>query len=252
MHTRSMGLAKDILYEAERGGYHALLLGRRGLTGTEGLFLGGVTNKVVQHAERVPVWVVGEQINSHRILCAVECSGGAMRVVQYLSSMLGGGEHCTVTLFHVGDKLNGTSRDENQGQWQGSDLESFYPDDLESVWEEEAFDVLSQERQRSLADFGQQARGLLEESGLRPDQIQVMYVADRYGVAEGILKELDTGKYGTVVLGGGERVNPIGWDIPVIWCSTVAGEPRSGWWADRVRRNDRQNPQESRLVLGVG
>lgn len=65
---RAMGLAKDIVFRGEHGNYDAVVLGRRGLSRVEKMFLGSVTNKVVQHADRVPVWVVGGLVKSCRVL----------------------------------------------------------------------------------------------------------------------------------------------------------------------------------------
>jgi nucleotide-binding universal stress UspA family protein len=104
-HPRIADAARDILFEAERGLYDAVVLGRRGLSKTQELFLGSVTNQVVQHADRLPVWVVGGRVTSLKVLLAVDGSEGALRAVDHLAFMLGGNPECKVTLLHVGAAL---------------------------------------------------------------------------------------------------------------------------------------------------
>jgi len=54
-HPRIADTARDIIFEAEQGLYDAVVLGHRGLIKTQELFLGSVTNQVVQHADHLPV-----------------------------------------------------------------------------------------------------------------------------------------------------------------------------------------------------
>jgi nucleotide-binding universal stress UspA family protein len=52
------GVARDILREAESGGYHMIVLGRRGLSRIEEFFLGSVSQKVIHSAKNLSVLVV--------------------------------------------------------------------------------------------------------------------------------------------------------------------------------------------------
>ena len=58
IRKKKVGVARDILKEAERGKYTTLVIGRRGLTGIKGFFLGSISNKIVQNAKKVSVIVV--------------------------------------------------------------------------------------------------------------------------------------------------------------------------------------------------
>lgn len=181
LRTRQMGLAKDILFEGEHGLYDAVVLGRRGLTKVEEMFMGSVTNKVVQHAERLPVWVVGGAVNSCRILCAVDSSAGSRKAVDHLAYMLSGNRECRITLFHAGP-----------GPW--SEAAGAAPE------AEEAAEAAQEDLGR-LASFFEQARADLKAAGLADGQVSLV-TRDRAGsVWRAILEEVRQGGYGTVVLG---------------------------------------------------
>jgi nucleotide-binding universal stress UspA family protein len=181
--ARGMGLARDIVFRGEHGNYDAVVLGRRGLSKVEEMFLGSVTNKVVQHASRVPVWVVGGLVKSCRILCAVDASEGSIRAVDHLGFMLSGNKDCRVTLFHAGPNLSALKALDMEPGHTGLLSQDIMRDDL-----------------ARMAAFYEEARRLLAQSGLEPDQIE-MISRESSGVAKAIMEQLRQGQYGTVVLG---------------------------------------------------
>ena len=58
IRKKKVGIARDILKEANQGKYTTLVIGRRGLSGVKQFLLGSVSNKVVQLAKKVSVIVV--------------------------------------------------------------------------------------------------------------------------------------------------------------------------------------------------
>jgi nucleotide-binding universal stress UspA family protein len=58
IRKKKVGIARDILREAEQGKYTTLVIGRRGLSGIKQFLLGSVSNKIVQLAKKVSVIVV--------------------------------------------------------------------------------------------------------------------------------------------------------------------------------------------------
>jgi nucleotide-binding universal stress UspA family protein len=50
--------AKAIVEEARKGGYGTIVMGRRGLSRLEEFYMGRVSNKVLQLAKEMAVWVV--------------------------------------------------------------------------------------------------------------------------------------------------------------------------------------------------
>ena len=184
---RASDTARDILFEAEHGIYDALVMGRRGLSKAQELFLGSVTNKVVQHAERLPIWVVGGKVNSLKVLCAVDGSEGALKSVDHMAFMLGQNSECKVTLFHVGASLANYCP------------LNFEVDEAELHKEIEG-DIMTTDAE-CMDDFYTRAIKVLMEGGLNRDQIEIKSKEGGISVPVAISDEVKSGDYGTVVLG---------------------------------------------------
>lgn len=184
MRPRVAGLAKDILFEAEHGLYDAVVLGRRGTNRLQEVLLGSVANKVVQHADRVPVWVVGDRVTSHRVLCAVDGSSSSLKTVDHLAFMLGDNPSCEVTLFHVGANLTNFRRPE------------LVPEEDQDL--EEQLKALDR---RQMSDFTGRALDILAEGGIKPSRVRVCLNQNGDSVSRAILVEARRGDYGTVVIG---------------------------------------------------
>ncbi len=181
---RKADAARDILFQAEQGLYDALVVGRKGMSRAQEFFMGSVAKQVVQHAERVPVWVVDGKVTSHKVLCAVDGSDGSLKAVDHMAYMLGGNPRVKVTLFHAAARLaNYCPLDFNQ-----------------EIVAEVAGDIM-QSDQRCMDDFYGRAQRVLIEGGLAPEQIETKDRESSLGVVKAIMEEVRDGDYGTVVLG---------------------------------------------------
>ena len=58
---RALGVAKDILEFSRAGHFDAIIMGRRGLSGLQDVFLGSVSANVVNHTSNTPFWLVDEK-----------------------------------------------------------------------------------------------------------------------------------------------------------------------------------------------
>lgn len=58
IQKKKEGIARDVLKEVQHGKYTTVVIGRRVLSGIKQFFLGSVSNKIVQLAEKVSVIVV--------------------------------------------------------------------------------------------------------------------------------------------------------------------------------------------------
>lgn len=187
--------AHDILFAAEQGLYDAVVLGRRGLTKTQELFAGSVTQQVVQHAHRTPVWVVGGRVSSLKVLCAVDGSEGSLKAVDHMAFMLGGNPQCKVTIFHV-----------------GASFKTFCPVDFSPETLADLQEDVRRSDERCMKDFLVRARRVLSEGGLEQDQVDYLTQASAMSVSGAVLEAARAGDYGTVVLGrsGQERARFLG------------------------------------------
>jgi nucleotide-binding universal stress UspA family protein len=183
-HPRHSDTVKDILFEAEQGMYDAVVMGRRDLSKLQELFSTSTTNKVVQHAERTPVWVVGSKVDSQKVLCPVDGSDGALKAVDHMAFMLGGNPHCQITLLHV-----------------GATLANYCPLDFNQELADKIQGDIMQSDERCMDDFYARAQRVLLDGGLKAEQIETLTVEGKLGVTSTILKQTLEGGFGTVVLG---------------------------------------------------
>jgi len=101
LHQRQkVGIAQDICNWANREKTDAVLLTRRGRTDLETLFMGGISDKLVNYCGNYPVWIAGGGIHEKKVLVGVDASENALRAVDHAGFMLSGTD-CLVTLFHT-------------------------------------------------------------------------------------------------------------------------------------------------------
>jgi nucleotide-binding universal stress UspA family protein len=168
-----VGVARDILAEAYRGNYDAVLMGRRGLGAMQDLFIGSVSNKVLQHAG-VPLWLVEGRHLPPGLLVAVDESEHSLRAIDHVGFMLGGRGDVPVTLLHVqpASLIGGRLGPES---CQGEEAEALFP-------------------------FLARARRELLEAGVPAEVVRVSACRWR-DPATGLLSEARQGGYGTIVMG---------------------------------------------------
>jgi len=101
VQERKIGIARDIAQEARKG-YHALVMGRRGLGSLKGLLFGSTTNKILGRLVDESVWIVGNDPSPGRILVALDSSDESRRVVKYVERLLNPeAGHPEIMLLHV-------------------------------------------------------------------------------------------------------------------------------------------------------
>lgn len=92
--------AAEILNTARKGMYDALVLGRRGVSKLEELFMGSVSTTLFEKCRDVPMWIVDGQVNSRKFLVPVDGSHYTLNAVDHLCYMLQGNPYAEITLFH--------------------------------------------------------------------------------------------------------------------------------------------------------
>jgi nucleotide-binding universal stress UspA family protein len=178
-----VGISKDILNRAEQGGYDAIVLARRGLTPSRDFFIGTIAAKVIEHAFKVPVWVVAGEKISMNFIVAVDGSDNSLRVVDYVIQMVGAHPGFRLTLFHVLPHLR------------------HYYSIAFAVNNPWLHEILQQETKPLMEDFYRKAHERFKAAGLKTKQFEIKTSSESYDISTGILGEVRTGRYGTVVVG---------------------------------------------------
>ena len=174
------GIARDIIEESKKG-YDAVVVGRRGLSKLEDIFLGSVSNKIVERAGSLPVWVVGGDIESRKMLIAVDASESSRKAVNYVGKFAAATE-AELTLYHVIRSLG------------LGFMEDFSPQDKEINVFEKGLVSNAQSMFRAY-------RESLEKAGVLPARISTKHSQQSYTRAGEILREARNGDYGTIVMG---------------------------------------------------
>jgi nucleotide-binding universal stress UspA family protein len=179
-----IGMARDILFEAQKGIYDAIVLGRRGLSKVVELLLGSVSTKVIQGAGEIPVWVVGKKWADLKILVAVDGSENSKRAVDHLSFILGSckDERIEILLLNIRPGFITFSG-------------PLYIPNLPSLTDSKT------DYQKRILAFLDQCEAILQEAGISPRQIKRKMVMKSADIARGIIMEAQRGGYGTMVMG---------------------------------------------------
>jgi nucleotide-binding universal stress UspA family protein len=180
---KMLGMARDILEHAQKGLYDAICIGRRGLTRLQATFSGSVTKKLLQHSQFIPVWVVGGEVESKKVMAAVDGSESSLRAVDHLCFMLMNNDKIHITIFHVAAKM---------GDYCEIDF-----NDTDSELEK----LVVEGDKRCVQSFYTHALKKFKEAGINEDRILIKEVKPRMNVGKAIINELKKGKYGTVVIG---------------------------------------------------
>lgn len=181
---RRVGLARDIMFEAEKGIYDALIIGRRGLNKIEEMFLGSVSNKIIQGTKELPVWVIGPKVSTSNILVTVDGSENAKRAADHLSFML---DSCQtgdlkILLLHVEPSwitLSGTRVIPPPTVFQNS----------------------KGNYEQTVTPFMGEVEKMLLEAGVSAASIKKKIILKSNDISKTILKEALMGGYGTIVMG---------------------------------------------------
>ncbi|MGP8050362.1 MAG: universal stress protein [Desulfobaccales bacterium] len=175
------GIARDILAEAKKG-YDAVVIGRRGIGLIEGLMLGSVSARVVQGVDWIPIWVIGGEISSDKMLLAVDSSRNSRQAVIY-AAPYAARTGAQVTLLHV--------------------VRKFFPGDSQCLTSAgaEIETALNENLQAKIRGIFADYQGLLEKAGVAPERINTECNLGSLSRSADILAAAREGNYGTVIMG---------------------------------------------------
>ncbi|MBW2427577.1 MAG: universal stress protein [Deltaproteobacteria bacterium] len=181
---RMLGIAKDVLQASTTGRFDALILGRRGLSGLQDMFIGSVSANIVNNSVDTPVWLVDEKGPSHDIMVAVDGSENSFKAVDHLAFIIEGSTDLKISFFHVAPRL-----------------QDFCPVEFEDVDSEALEQIILQGDQHCVDQFYAHAQKKLHEAGVQESQISFAAKEGVFRVGKAVLEEYRQGKFGTLVVG---------------------------------------------------
>lgn len=104
-----VGVVADILYEAKKGCYDALLIGRRGVGALEELISGSVSATAARQCYELPIWIVDGKVNARRFLLPVDTSFNSLKAADHLGFILQGNPYAEICLLHLSALMGGNT-----------------------------------------------------------------------------------------------------------------------------------------------
>ena len=183
-----MGVADDILQEARKGLYDALLIGRRGLSKLEQVFMGSISSSLLDKCHDVPIWMIDGAIHSAKVLVPMDGSVHALKAVDHLAFILHDNPKAEITLFHSSAMLA------SKGV---SDIHDF-----KAQWGEEWCEL----HINGTDDLFHAPAQILRESGFPEKRIHRLHTHRGIYPSRQILRQAVVDEFGTIVMGrrGGE------------------------------------------------
>jgi len=186
--SQTVGVARDIIRETGAGTHDACVIGKKGMGWIDDVLLGSITSKLLEIPENYPVWLVsGSEWKSRKVLVAMDHIPRAVQLVRYVGEMLRGLEGTQITLYHYCPPFD----------------ENFAPEEEEKMTKIEKRMVERDEKEiRSLFD---EALHVLEDLGYDEKALTTRFDYGKSSstrkISPAIIKELQRGDYGTLVLG---------------------------------------------------
>ena len=191
IREQSKGVERDIAAEARKGGYHAVVLGRRGLSNLSDFVMGTVTQRLIACLTDVPLWIVGKTVDSDKLLIGVDLSEGAMKAVEHVAHTFSCGLPLeSICLFHA---IRGIAPE------RGRIARSFAPVE-QKQWMSRATGEIQRVKEEIEKVF-ETARNCLEKKGVPSNRIVTKVVCGVKSRAATIVEYARQEGYGTIVLG---------------------------------------------------
>ena len=184
-----MGVARDIVREADAGHYDACTMGKKGMGWFDDTFLGSITSKLLEISEDHPIWLVsGSEWKSRNVLVAMDHTPKAVQLSRYVGEMLRGLKgvkihfyhYCTPFIENLSLALERKELEEIEKRIAGN--------------ERNQMDHFFQETQKVFDDLGFDRKAVEFEFELGKS-------ASTRKVSHRILEKVQEGQYGTLVVG---------------------------------------------------
>jgi nucleotide-binding universal stress UspA family protein len=182
-----VGVARDIVHEADAGRYDAIVIGKKGLSKIEEFFLGSITNKLVEISWDHPLWIVEGKVGSKKVLISLDETDHTIELAKFAGRMLQGIDGVEILLYHCCPSLSDQLAEEDIKELK--QIEQRYID---------------RKKERMTAFFDDTQKVLIG-FGIKKEAIDTKFhfeasVSDKK-VSKTLLSEAKKGKFGTIVMG---------------------------------------------------
>jgi nucleotide-binding universal stress UspA family protein len=183
-----VGVARDIVREADAGQFDACVVGKKGMGWFGSTFLGSITDKLLEISEDHPVWLVeGKKWKSRKMLIAMDDTSYAVELARYVGTMMEGLEDVEILFYHHCAPFT----------------EELSPEERKKLKEAEARAV--EREKEEMSHFFEEAKRILMDLGLEEENVNYEFHYDKSArpkkVTQAILEKLQKGGYGTLVIG---------------------------------------------------
>ncbi|MBW1894307.1 MAG: universal stress protein [Deltaproteobacteria bacterium] len=179
--TRRLGLGKDIIDFGQDQNLDAIVVGRRGLSRLQEMYVGSVTSNVLEHSRVIPVWLVDGDITSTEILVAIDGSESSLSAIDHVSFMVSNNPEAHLTLLHV-----------------TSDTRNF---NLDKEPNPELEQIVARGDKACIEQFYPHAKQKFKDVGISEGQVEMKTVKGGRRAGKTILDYALKGNYGTVIVG---------------------------------------------------
>ncbi len=183
-----IGVARDIVREADAGKFDACVVGKKGMGWFDSMFLGSITDKLLEISEDRAVWLVeGKKWKSRKVLVAMDETNRTLELARYAGTILDGLPGVEILFYHYCAPFT----------------EDLSPEERKKLKELEK-SVVEKEREE-LLHFFEEAKQILIEMGFEEASLGYEFHYDRTAhpkkVSQAILAQLKKSSCGTLVIG---------------------------------------------------
>jgi nucleotide-binding universal stress UspA family protein len=179
IQKRQIGIARDILREAEEGKYTAVVLRRRGVGAIESIVVGSVAEKLFAKLNFCPLIIAGQKEANDKLLIAIDGSPSSMKAVDFVAENVGGHGYGVGLLYVI------------------RGFGSLVPDNPDFMMPAENVHLAHDEMMRLFSDVKEK----LVLAGFDETRIAEKIVTGVYSRAGAIVEAAEAGDYGAIVMG---------------------------------------------------
>lgn len=183
-----VGVARDIVREADAGQFDACVVGKKGMGWFGSTFLGSITDKLLEISEDHPVWLVeGKKWNTRKVLIAMDETSHTLELAHYVGTMLEGLEGVEILFYHYCAPFT----------------EDLSPDERKRL--KDAEERAIEREKEEMSHYFEEAKQLLLELGFDEERVLYEFQYEKSAkpkkVTQAILEKIKKGGFGTLVIG---------------------------------------------------